>query len=106
MKNSVRYTVNQDKLNQLTLNVGTVLQLFKETYLNWAQPRYCGNASQVNLFELSPTWLGPVQITSLDLLALLQHRFHIQCKLVQLVRVYSVSRMKLATNLDAFKIRR
>ena len=62
------------------------------------EPAYteCGNGavamkvSQVNLFELGPTWLGPVQISSLDLLALPQHRSHIQCKLVQLVRVYSV----------------
>ena len=62
------------------------------------EPAYieCGNGaaaiqvSQVNLFELGPTWLGPVQISSLDLLALPQHRSHIQCKLVQLGRVYSV----------------
>ena len=46
--------------------------------------------SQVNLFELGPTWLGPVQISSLDLFALSQHHSHIQCKLDQLVRVYSV----------------
>ena len=43
--------------------------------------------SQVNLFEMDPTKLGPVQISSFDLLALQKHRSHIQCKLVQLVRV-------------------
>ena len=59
------------------------------------EPAYieCGNGavamqvSQVNLFELGPTWLGPVPISSVDLLALLRHRSHIQCKLVQLVRI-------------------
>ena len=47
--------------------------------------------SQVNLFELGPIKVGPVQISLLDLLALPQHRSHIpKCKLVQLVRVYSI----------------
>ena len=61
------------------------------------EPAYieCGNGaaamqvSQVNLFEQDPTWLGPAQMSSLDLLALRQHCAHIQCKLVQLVHVYS-----------------
>ena len=48
-----------------------------------------GNASQVNLSELGSNWY-PVQISSLDLHALPQHYSHIQCKLVQLVQVYSV----------------
>ena len=45
------------------------------------EPAYieCGNGA------------AAMQISSLDLLALPQHRSHIQCKLVQLVRVYSVT---------------
>ena len=39
--------------------------------------------------------LGPVQISSLDLLALLQHCSLIQCKLVKLIRVYSVPMTKM-----------
>ena len=41
--------------------------------------RCCSNAS---------SQVCPVQISSLDLLAFLQHRSHIQCKLVQFVWVY------------------
>ena len=69
-------TVNPDKLNQLALNVGTVLSAMQ--------------VSQVNLFELDSTKLGPVQISSLNLLALPQHRSHIRCELVERVQVYSV----------------
>ena len=39
-RHSSRYTVNSDKLNQLTLNVGTVLRKFKYItwiYLKWAK---------------------------------------------------------------------
>ena len=48
--------------------------------------RCCSNASKSS--EL--TWTGPnqVQISSLDLLALMRHRSHIQCKLLQVVWVY------------------
>ena len=56
--------------------------------------------SQVNLFELVPIKLASVQIGSLDLLVLPQHRSHIQCKLVQLVRVYSVSHAHNALTVD------
>ena len=50
-----------------------------------------GNASKSSEIILTGLNLvGPVQISSLDLLALTQHHSHIQCKLVQLVRVYSV----------------
>ena len=66
-------TVNPDKLNQLSSAVAM-------------------QVSQVNLFELGPVptgpaKLGPVQISSLVLPALLQHRSHIQC--IQIVWVYS-----------------
>ena len=56
--------------------------------------------SQVYLFEMGPTKLGPFQISSLDLLALPQHRSHIQCKLVQLVRVYSECKIQLIRKLE------
>ena len=55
---------------------------------------------QVKLFELGLTWLGPVQISSLDLLALPLHCSHIQCKLVQLVWVYSVPKNGLMGQFD------
>ena len=59
------------------------------------EPAYaeCGNGaaamqgSQMNLYELGPIKLGPVQISSSDFLALPKHRSHIQYKLVQLVRI-------------------
>ena len=51
--------------------------------------------SQVNLFEKDLIKLGSVQISSLYLLALPQHRSHIQCKPVQLVLVYSVGKLVL-----------
>ena len=65
----------------------------------------CGNGaaamqvSLVNLFELGPIKFFPVQISSLDLLALPQHRSHIQCKLVQLVRVYSADHDSLSMSI-------
>ena len=47
-------------------------------------------SSPGNLFEQGPIKSSPVQISSLDLSALPQHHSYIQCKLVQLVWVYSV----------------
>ena len=64
-------------------------------YGNGAAPM---QVSQVNLFELGPIKLGAVLVSSLDLLALSQHRSNIQCKLVQLVRVYSVHMLKATSS--------
>ena len=52
--------------------------------------RCCSNASKSSEL-ICTTRLGPVQISLLDLLALPHHRSHIQCKLVQHVRVYNVA---------------
>ena len=63
---------------------------FKPAYIECGNGAVAMQLSQAHLFELGTAWLCPFQINSLDLLALPQHRSHIQCKLVQLVRVYSV----------------
>ena len=69
------------------------------------KPAYveCGNGawamqlSQVNLLELDPIKEGPVQVSSLDLLALLQRLSHIQCKLVQ---VYNAVVMNCCVSIE------
>ena len=68
--NHYYYTVNPNKLKKLECG-------------EWC----CGNANQ------SSELILPLQISSLDLLALLQHCSRVQCKLVLLVRVYCVQKI-------------